>query len=341
MKFAVKLVLALTVSCVMLWLAFRSVDFDSAIQQIADTDLRMVLAFLGLQCLMQVCRILRWGQLVRPFSDVSTRQLFSIGGLGMLLILALPLRLGEFARPYLLKRETGAPLSSGLAAAVIERAIDGLLVTLLFFLTTTLISDSYEVSPTLKGAAFVALGVFSAATIVSISALLTRGVVPKLLRCVGGPISPALTDKAVGVLEAFVDGLRALPDWRAIAMFTAWTAVYWGANGYGMYLLAVGMGFDVPVVAGFTLVSILVIGIMLPAGPGFLGPYQAALVWGLAIFGIDETGAAAYSLVSYPFTVLAVLIFGVPWLVLGRTNVSEIVRESTHVDEAQAVAEKN
>ena len=52
--------------------------------------------------------------------------------MGMFLIMFMPLRLGELARPYLMKRELAIPLTSGLGAAALERALDGLCVALFF-----------------------------------------------------------------------------------------------------------------------------------------------------------------------------------------------------------------
>lgn len=312
----------------MLWLAFRNVEFGAMVEVIRGVDLAMVALFFVSHAALQAFRILRWGILVRPFAAIDNRALFKIGGLGMTLVLLLPLRLGEFARPYLLKKECGAPLSSGLGSIVIERAIDGLLVTLLFFVTTMFLDARYEVPDTLRGAAYLALAVFASATAVSVAALLTQGWVPELIERIGMPIAPGLTDKAVGMLRAFVQGLRALPDLGSVAKFVLWTAAYWVVNGLGMYALALGFGWELPVISGFMLVAILVIGIMIPAGPGFIGPYQAALVWGLGIFGIGQTEAAAYAMVAYPLTVVSVLAFGVPWLFSGGGGLATIVRES-------------
>ncbi|MEL6547618.1 MAG: lysylphosphatidylglycerol synthase domain-containing protein, partial [Myxococcota bacterium] len=176
--------------------------------------------------------------------------------------------------------------------------------------------------------AYVALAIFAGATLASVGALLTQGWVPDLIERLGKPIAPGLTEKAVGILRAFVDGLRALPNTASVLKFVLWTLAYWAANGLGMWALALGFGWDLPMISGFMLVSILVIGIMVPAGPGFLGPYQMALILGLSIFGIGQTEAAAYAMVSYPLTVISVLAFGLPWLFAGQAGVGEIVRQA-------------
>lgn len=334
MKGAIRLLFALVVSAVLLWFAFRNVNWPRMLEVVRSVDPAMVLVFFLSQVSLQVFRILRWNILIQPFAKIDTKTLFRIGGIGMMLILLLPLRLGEFARPYLLKKETGAPLSSGLGSVVIERAIDGLLVTLLFFVGTTSLGDAYVIPATLRGAAYLALAIFAGATITSAAALMTQGWVPDLLERWGRPISPGLSKKAVDMLRTFVDGLRALPSVKSVAVFSLWTLGYWLVNALGMYALAIGFGFSLPVVAGFLLVSILVIGIMVPAGPGFIGPFQMSLILGLGVFGVGETEAAAYAMVAFPMMVLSVLSFGLPWLFFGKAGVSEIVREASAVGES-------
>lgn len=328
MRNLVRIVSGLVVSAVLLWLAFRQVDLDAMWRQLGRVDHRYTLLFAVALVVIQLCRILRWDELIRPFATVSRGALFRISSLGLMLILLLPLRLGEFARPYLLKKETGAPLSSGVGAVVIERVIDGLLVTLLFFVTTLGLEARYEVPKGLWVAALGALGLFSTALVLVVGTMVARQSMWRLLERVGRPLSPRLTERVQGMLDAFVSGLQALPDAGAVVRFVLWTLVYWGANGMGMYAMMLGFGWQLPPMAGFILVCVLVIGIMIPAGPGFLGTYQGALLAGLAIFGIGPTEAAAYGMLVYPLTLTVVVGFGLPFVFLARGQVTEIVRAS-------------
>ncbi len=110
----------------------------------------------------------------------------------------------------------------------------------------------------------------------------------------------------------------------------AWTLIYWAINGLGLYWMMRAFGWDVPIAAGFLVVSIIVVGIMIPAGPGFLGTFHAALLAGLSIFGIDRTGAAAYGMIIYPITVGVQLAFGLPYLFKrGGTHLSEDIAQAS------------
>ncbi len=329
-KNILRFVLSLAVSVVCLYFVFRHVDFKLMMEQVKKADHRYTVAFAIATAAIQVCRIYRWDILIRPFARISKRALFRISSVGFMLILALPLRLGEFARPYMLKKEAGVSMTSGLGSIVVERVVDGLLVVLLFFATTFYLDSRYTIPTAVKTSGFVAFAIFGGAALVIVTALLTHGWVPRVIERIGNPISPKLTARALQMLASFIDGLRSLPNARALAAVIAWTVIYWVINGLGLYWMMRAFGWQVPIAAGFMLVSIIVVGIMIPAGPGFLGTFHAALLAGLSIFGIGETGAAAYGLVVYPITVGITCAFGLPYLFAGKgTKVaSQIIEES-------------
>lgn len=333
MKNALRLTVSLALSVLFLWIAFRNVDLAAMGGYLSHVQPWGVALYVVSMVVTQLCRAFRWDVLIRPFARVNLSTLMRISNVGNMLIMVLPLRLGELARPYLLKKEAGAPLSAGMGAVVVERAIDGLLVTLLFFVTTAQLGEPYHVPAGLRAGAFIALAIFTSATLVIIVTLLTHGIVPRVLHKIGDPISPKLTRRAIGMLEAFVSGLRSLPDVRAVLVVVFWTLTYWVTNALGMYWLMCAFGWELPIVAGFTLVCVLVIGIMIPAGPGFLGPYQGAILMGLAIFGIGPSEAAAYGLLAYPLNLVVVLGMGLPYMFGRRSvHVGEIVRASTDDD---------
>lgn len=325
----VRIVLSLVVSAVFLWVAFRNVDLEAAWQQLLAVDGIYLIGFILSVAIIQLVRIYRWDLLIRPFARLSPAATFRVSSLGMMFILVLPLRLGELARPYLVKQETGAPISSSLGAAAVERTVDGLLVTLLFFVTTFALPSTYEVPAGIKAGGIGSLVLFASATVVIVAGLIAKDWVMSLLRRIGTPISPTLTDKALTLLDAFIEGCRSLPDVRTVLAVLVCTLIYWLANGLGYYLIMIGFGWDLPLVAPFFLISILVIAIMIPAAPGFLGTFQGAILAGLTVFGFDATASAAYGMVVYPLTVLVVLAFGLPYVFLGGTKVGAIINAPT------------
>lgn len=331
MNQALRLCLSLMVSGVFLWLAFRHIDVAAVAQTLRQLRPWPIVLYVLSLVATQIFRALRWHVLVRPFAPVSRWTSWRISNVGNMLILLLPLRLGEFARPYMLRREVGARLTSGIGAAVVERAIDGVLVTLLFFLTTSLLPSQYAVAPALHWGAILALAVFLGASAVLALGLWRRVWIEAILQGLLGRLAPGLLAPLRGTLDAFLAGIAALPDGRAVAQLILWTVAYWVANALGLYGLMCAFGWSVPLLAGFVVVCVLVIGIMVPAGPGFLGTYQAALVAGLSIFDIGGNDALAYSLLAYPLNLAVVLAFGLPHLLGGRTSLHDL----THAPDSE------
>ena len=326
MKNTVRLLVSLALSGFFLWLAFRRVDMHAVMASLRRVHVGYVALYVLSLMTVQVFRAFRWDVLVRPFARLSPRAVWRISNVGNMLIMLLPLRLGELARPYLMKKQAGASFTSTMGAVTVERVIDGLLVTLLFFATTSVLPAQYKISGPLRYGAFAALALFAGATLVVAAALLTHGLVHKLFRKLAGGLAPHLVDKMLGILDAFINGLRSLPSAQAIVLVVAWTLAYWAANALGLYWLMCAFDWSLPVVAAFVLVCVLVIGIMVPAGPGFLGTYQTAIVAGLAVFGVGNNDALAYSMVAYPLNLLVVVAFGLPYLFgQGGLHVGEMV----------------
>lgn len=140
----------LAVSAVLLWLVFRNVDLAAVFDRIQLVPIGALLGFMATLFITQLTRVYRWDLLTRPLARLPFAEQARIGFVGMAAIAFLPLRLGELARPYLFKKASGAPMSSGLGAVVVERVIDGLLVTLTFFVTLLLLPSHYEVAQSIR-----------------------------------------------------------------------------------------------------------------------------------------------------------------------------------------------
>jgi glycosyltransferase 2 family protein len=121
------------------------------------------------------------------------------------------------------------------------------------------------------------------------------------LRIVGrlvAPVSPRLAERGAGMLDAFIHGLRVVPSRGKVLLFFALTAGYWLMNAWSMQVLARGFGLELDAAAACTLLGVLVVGVMIPAGPGMVGTFQGAVVLGLGLFApqsVVATHGVAYA----------------------------------------------
>ncbi len=139
MKLAVKLGLSLGMLAVCAWLVWPSAATRAQVADVLDSlELASfapyLLAYVALLVVLQVCRSLRWNNLLAPLGvHVPAGPLLAISSVGFMAILALPARLGEFVRPGLLRQRGEVSASAALGTVAIERIVDGLLISLFVF----------------------------------------------------------------------------------------------------------------------------------------------------------------------------------------------------------------
>ncbi len=239
-------------------------------------------------------RVLRWYYLVYPIdADVDAKIVHRVCLVGLSAILVLPLRLGEFVRPFMLSRKTTIPMSAALGTAVVERVVDGLTITGLLFITLATYDGSADTgSVRLLGA--VSAAIFIPALVVSIVAYWRREWTVSLVRRLVGIVSTKLADKLAGLLDAFIVGFRSLAEGASLSKFLGLTVVYWVSNAGSMWIFAhYGFGFEIDLWQTVTVLAVLVVGIMIPAGPGMAGNFQYFLLLGMGLFvAVEGTEAA-------------------------------------------------
>ena len=96
--------------------------------------------------------------------------------------------------------------------------------------------------------------------------------------------------------------------------------MHWLVNAAALWVTFAA--FDIPVGFGGALVlqGVLAIGITVQLTPGFVGQFEAAVVAGLALYGIPNDVASSYALVFHGATFLPITLAGA-WS-LARTPVA-------------------
>jgi uncharacterized protein (TIRG00374 family) len=318
-------VLSLFVSAGFIWYAVKGVDFARVGQLLRQADYLWVLPTIVVGVVNQYVRVWRLRFLVSPIAQMKMRELFRIGNISMMAVLILPWRLGEFVRPYLMKREYGVSMSASLAPSAAERVIDGLVVTLGFFALT---QSGVSVPTDMRYYGFVALLVFLGAAAVLAIVLVGHEAGANLLRRMIALVSPKLADRVVGMATAFAHGLTALKRPSDLSAYMLWTVIYWILGGLSNWTLFRTMHLDLPVLAGYVITAATVISLMMPAGPGFVGPFQAAVVLALAFFGVEKEMSLAYSIVLHVLIMAVTIAFGVWSLLRAHLSMSTLVKES-------------
>lgn len=262
-------------------------------------DLRLVEAIIAAQPLV----LLAHGSIARRFQLAVSRPeaRFSICLAGSLLgqaaDLVLPWRLSEFVRVIYLRDRIGVPVSSGIAAAVIERSIDLAIVALLILVTVSLALIDHT------GWGFAAIA--AAALVILL-----------LLPFVAGPLKRGVERLPLGWLRRFAERLivelagrmRDRVFWRALIP----SAFAWLCALLATWLLLAmvdlsAAGNPVPVTLGLVLAVFVstVIGAAAAILPAGVGTYEAGAVVALKAYGVALDQAIAVAVALHISQVLA------------------------------------
>ncbi len=328
-KLAFQYAVSIAIGGGLVWLAFRGEDWDEFFARAAAMDLGFLTAYLLLYTMAHALRLWRWGILVRGLGPVPWKDLMAIGAVGYMCIMVLPLRLGEFVRPYLVRGKGGVTGSGAMATVLVERVIDGLLLVCMFFVFISLLPDSgHPAVSTVRASGWVAGIVFGGALLVLVLAYFWRRWTVAMLRAIGVKFHGPLTEKAVVLLESFLDGLKVLPDIRRIIFFMGSTVLYWGALGICMKLMGEASRMpDLSWTGAYALLAILTVGIMVPAGPGFSGTFELAVKAGLSLLVLSEeslANSAVYILVLHGTQFLIQVTFGGVYIFSGRVELAAL-----------------
>jgi len=340
-------VLSLGISALFVWLSLRHTDVHAVGRAMAEADPRRVAEYVAVLLVVHVVRTVRWGILLQPLGRVSFKRLNSASAVGWMLLMLLPLRLGEFARPLLIARPPpggGAPLrrSGALASIVVERIVDGIAIGLVGIVSLRLLGRSASgryVEFARSASVLVALGFF-ALCVALVLAVLFRERALRLADRMLRPLSARIAERVSGMLDAFIGAVHLGSGWGLLGFF-ALTALYWALYGWGMGLLAPAFGFTglTPLMLAVIL-TIQVVGVMVPAGPGMLGTLQFFTQAGLSLFAADGFSArgAGFANTVWLLQFAVQMALGTVFLLAGHVSLKGLLRTATADDEAAAPA---
>ncbi len=341
MNRAVKLLVSLLVTLVFSWWAFRDTDWHAQMTSLKSANYVWVLPYLGILTLVHVARTLRWGCLLSGMERVPFRKLNEASGIGFMMLLVLPFRLGEFARPFLIAQRSSIRRSAAMTSVVLERITDGMAVAvmmraLLFFVPAEAPEVRY-----VKLGANVMFAIFGGGLIFLLFARWHQARAVHLVRATVGRVAPGVADKMADIVDSFVGAMRQLPGRRQMVAFFLYTAVYWGLNGLGMAVLSQAFGAtSLSLFQAYVVMSVLVVGVMIPSAPGMMGTFQAAVKVGLSLFlpaSVVNGSGLAYANVLWLCQTVQQVGFGVALMSLGHLSFKDLAGKLDKEQQANSV----
>jgi uncharacterized membrane protein YbhN (UPF0104 family) len=261
-------------------------------------ELAALFAALSLYGLATVVRGERWHRLLRAGDiDATRRESLELTAVGYMGNNILPARAGELLRVLLAASRTGASRARVLGTVFTERALDALvLAALLFAFATGAVPGAVE-----RGAALVVLAF--AAVLVAVIAIGRSG---------GGgrPRWLAAIAAKARELAAATQRLRGPGAARLVVV----SVVVWIVEAAVYLLVGDALGLHLGALDAISIMVFANLAALVPAGPGYLGTFDAAVVLSLGSLGVDYSAAVGYLLVLrfvlfVPITIAGLLVF--------------------------------
>jgi glycosyltransferase 2 family protein len=333
-RLAINIAIGVLFSAVFVWLAVRNVNWDTFKGELDRVEWSYVAGYFGVLTAAHFLRLFRWGLTVRALGDVPWRRTLAVGAVGMFAIFALPARLGEFVRPLLISEGGKIGFGPATATVVVERIADGLTMSVVLF-STVLLLDPSVVPQEFVISGYVAASIFGGLSVGLLVSALTFRWIQHPIRKIVGMVSEPLAEKILGVVGGFFRALTILSNPRLAASYALLTCAIWGLSGVGIWVLFSafpGTTTELGLLAAFTTLSVIVVGIMIPAGPGTVGVFHWAVVFALAMFAVEESAGLLVATSLHLMIAMVNALWGIVGAAWGRISFTQMFARRTRTE---------
>lgn len=333
---------------VLMYLAFRGVDFDEFKATLAKASYVWALPLVVFILISHVLRAWRWQILLEALPDyqrmgelraVSIWTAFWSVMIGYLVNFLVP-RLGEVVRAGNLSRQEGLRFSGVLGTVVIERIVDVLVLLLGILSLSFLFSDQFSflveriLNPSLALASEISawwmlaglMGTFA------VGYLAFRKISTSQARRLLG-----IRRRIMSVLNGFKAGILTLLRAPKRAGLIASTMLMWVCYTLMAYfplvMLAMHTDYDLNMATAWSLMIFGAIGVTIPA-PGGTGSYHYITRLVLVnLYAVDEATAIAYAILSHGIHLIVYILVGALAFFVQGTSLHSLSTSTLEVDQ--------
>lgn len=304
--------IGLVISLVFLGIALRGLDLQHFWQAVREANYWWLLPGIGVYFVTVWVRTWRWRSMLAHLQAIPTHRLFPVVVIGYMGNNVYPLRAGEVLRSYVLRRETGVPMSSSLATVVLERLFDGLVMLLFVFVTLP-----FAPLPGGFRALVIAFSLLFGLALLAFILLAARPARMSRLYSylVDRVLPPALRPRVHGLFDRFIVGLQSLRSPRELLTILLTTILIWLGETLKYWFVMHAFPFVVPFSVLMLMTAIVNLFTTIPSSPGYIGTFDAPGIAVLTQFGVPQAIATGYTLVLHVALWLPITLLGIFYMV--------------------------
>lgn len=300
---------ALAATLFFLWLGLRGVEAHKLLEALESARWGWLVPMALIAGLDILVRALRWRVLLsRAAPRASVAELARLETIGLAVNNLLFMRLGELARAALAARRLGVSAPTALASVAIERALD-VAALLTLFLAASVAAPGFVPAQVRQAAGLVLAGAVGALVVLAAaeSSLAPGGRLERLLR---------RWPRLHAFVEQLALGAAVLRSLRAAAQAAAYSLGLWSVDAAMYWAGSRALGLDALMDYPRAVLTLSWAGASsaLPAAPGAIGTFEAAVADVLMRFGASAAQGFAYAAVVHAVMYLLVTSAGLACL---------------------------
>jgi uncharacterized protein (TIRG00374 family) len=312
-----------------LYLVFRRIDLRLLLENLKKADYVYLAPIVIIIFITMALRAIRWGYFLQPIKRIGFHSLFEGILISFMANNVLPARMGEFVRAYIIGGSERISKSASFATVVVERLFDGL--TVLGLLTVVLIfvpfpPGNMPFKTGLLMGGYIAIAI----CVLTLAILAITKVRPGWLLDIVSlvrPFSATLANKSASGIRSFKEGLLCVESARIMVVAVLYSILIWAVFAYSIYLIGLAFGLKLSLAAVVMVLLAVCLAVMIPATPGYIGPYHAAVAYALVLYNIPLEKALSLSIVFHAINYLPITLAG--FLYLGRHHLTlQKIREA-------------
>ena len=322
-KRLIKIILGLIISLIFLYLFLKNLKLEEIYREILNIEGSYLLGAVIVYLAGIWLRSWRWGFILAPIKKVPTKRLYPIYMISYMANNILPLRMGDIYRAYVTGKKEGVSSAATLTTIAVERAFDGVTMLIFLIIIGTLFSPF---SPAVNQVIMVASLGFGIILLIMYALLvrnfITEHILPWFIKyfpkkmtqgirssingiriIIADPIiavaPEGLSVKVTGLIKQLMEGLEVLKGPRALMLTMIGSLATWIVEALMFYIVLLAFGITQPFYVAMATMAVVNLGIIIPAGPGYVGTFETFCALILDAYGIDADLAGAYALIVH------------------------------------------
>ena len=329
MKFGWRSALGIALSAVLLYFAFKDIDFSVVFVKLRQANLALLaLSAISATCIFPL-RARRWRPILDPIAPgLPFGTLWRPTAIGMMINNVMPYRAGEIARAFALSRSTPAvPFPAAFASLVVDRLFDAVVLLMLMF--GAMLDPAFPRGAQVFGYTMGNIAVSGMTFVVGVlvamyAVVLFPGKVLETYELLARRIAPRFEERGRAALVAITNGLSVLRTPSRFAAVFGWTVLHWLCNAFAFWVAFKAVGIAAPYSAALFLQGVIAIGVAAPQAPGFFGVFELFGKEGLALYGVPPDAAVTWAIGFHVLSYLPITLIGAWYFVRAGLSMGEI-----------------